>query len=112
MARTALVPQQVVRAGLTPVFSAANADGHSVANDGHVMLEVKNGSGAPITVTVQTPGTVDGLAIAELVVTIPATSGDKMIGPFQPGIYNQADGTIYVDFSAVTTVTVAAVRTA
>lgn len=112
MARTALVPQQIVRTGLTPVFTAANVLGHSVANDGHVMLEVKNGSASPINVTVQTPGTVDGLAISELVVVVPATSGDKMIGPFPPGIYNQPDGTIYVDFSDVTTVSVAAVRMA
>lgn len=112
MARTALVPQQVVRTGLTPVFSAANVDGHSVANDGHTMLEVKNASAAPINVTIVTPGLVDGNAIADLVVAVPANTGDKMIGPFPPGIYNQADGTIYVDFSAVVTVTVAAVRTA
>ena len=112
MARTALVPQQVVRTGLTPVFSAANADGHSIANDGKVVLEVKNTSGAPINVTIQTPGSVDGLAIADLVVAIPLTSGDKIIGPFPPGIYNQADGTIYVDFAAAPGLTVAALRIA
>mgnify|MGYP005823896815 CR=1 FL=1 len=110
--RTALVPQQITRAGLAPAFSAAVADGHSVANDGHVFIEVKNASGSAVTVTVQTPGMVDGLAIAELQVSVPATNGDKMIGPFPPGIYNQADGTIYVDFSAVTSVTVAALRMA
>ena len=111
MARTVLAVQQVARTGLTPSFSAANVDGHNVANDGKVVLEVKNGSGAPINVTFQTPGSVDGNAIADLVVAVPA-GGDKICGPFPPGIYNQADGTMYVDFSAVTTVTVAALRMA
>lgn len=112
MARTVLAAQQVSRAGLTPVFSAGNADGHFVPNDGRVILEVKNTSASPVNVTVQTPGTVDGNAIADLVVAVPATSGDKMIGPFPASIYNQADGSIYVDLSAATGVTVAAVRVA
>lgn len=112
MARSALATQQVTRTGLTPAFTTPNVDGHSVPNDGHVMLEVKNASAAPITVTVQTPGVVDGLAISERVVTVPLTSGDKMIGPFPPGIYNQPDGVFNVDFSAVVDVSVAAVRLA
>mgnify|MGYP005817447081 CR=1 FL=1 len=111
MARGILAPQQVTRQGLTPVFSPADSLGLSVANDGRVMLEVKNGSISPINVTIQTPGSVDGLAIAELVVQV-AASGDKMIGPFPPGIYNQPDGSVYVDFSNVTSVTVAALRMA
>lgn len=112
MARTILAAQQVSRSGLTPAFSAGNADGHYVPNDGKMMLEVKNASASPITVTIQTPGTVDGNAIADLVVTVPANTGDKMIGPFPPSIYNQADGSIYADLSAVTSVTLAALRLA
>jgi hypothetical protein len=108
--RAVLVPQQVTRQGLTPVFSTVTSEGVSVANDGRMVLEVKNTSASSVNVTVQTPGSIDGLAIADLVVAVPATNGDKIIGPFQPGIYNQPDGTIYVDFSAVASVTVAALR--
>jgi hypothetical protein len=109
MSLTNVSTQQVSRAGLTPAFAAANVDGSYIPNDGRMMLEVKN-TGSQITVTVETPGTVDGLAVGDLVVIVPATSGDKMIGPFPTDIYNQPDGTIKVTFTAVSGVTVAAIR--
>ena len=109
MARTALAVQQVERAGLTPAYTAANAQGHSIINgDGGAFLHVKT-SGTPCDVTVQTPGTVDGEAIADRVVSLGAAT-EAMVGPFPPSVYNQADGTVYVDFSAVAGVTCAALR--
>ncbi len=109
MARTALTVNDVVRSGLAWAPSAANVDGHSILNNGHVVLYVKNGGGAGINVTIQTPGTVDGNAISDLVVAV-AAAGEKILGPFPPDIYNQSTGDLYVDFSGVTTVTVFAVR--
>jgi hypothetical protein len=110
--RSSLTVYQVARTGVKPVYVAAGAGGalgDSIANDGRVILNVKNGAGAPITVTIQTPGTVDGLAIAEQIVTV-TNAEERWIGPFPPNIYNQADNCIYVDYSAVTTITVAALR--
>lgn len=104
MARTALTVTPITRAGVALGSSAANADGHSVANDGKTFVYVNNGGGAPITVTVLTPGTVDGLAIADRAVTV-ANATNRLIGPFPKDIYNQADGTVHVNFSGVTTVT-------
>lgn len=109
MARTELTVQDLAATGITPSFAAANADGHSLHGDGKSVIEVKNG-GSQITVTIQTPATVSGLAVAEQVVTIPATTGDKIIGPFPPNTYNQADGDVYIDFSAVASVTIGAFR--
>lgn len=108
MARSALTVQTVALAGVTPSYSAANVDGHSFANDGDTFLQVKNTSGSAITVTLQTPATVDGVALTDPTVTVPATTGDKMIGPFPTRAFNQAGGVVYVDFSAVTNVTCAA----
>ncbi len=108
MARTALTVQQITRAGLTPSYSAANVDGHSIANNGTEFLHVKTGS-TGCTVTVKTPGQVDGLDIAERTVVI-GTSSERMIGPFPRGTYNQPGEEVHVDFSAVTQVTVAAIR--
>lgn len=108
MARTALTVSEIVRSGLTLSASAANADGHSLVNtdkNAALLLYVNNGSGSPITVTIQTPGTVDGLAIADRTVTV-AAGAERFIGPLTAKDYNQSDGTVYVDFSAVTTVTV------
>lgn len=110
MARTALAVQQVSRSGLNPTFSAANVDGHSVKNTGAEAVYVKNGGGAPINVTIPTPGTVDGQAIGDRVVAVP-NGGERIIGPFPKNVYDQP-GTddVHVDFSAVTSVTVAALR--
>jgi hypothetical protein len=109
MARTEITYQQIVRTGLEQTYAAAVADGAKFSNDGRMFLHVKNGSGAPINVTIQTPGTVDGLAIAEQVVAV-TNAEERMIGPFPPSIYNQSDGMVYADYSAVTDVTVALLR--
>lgn len=111
MARTALGKQSIVQAGLIPAYSAANADGHSIAGSGNVFLHVKNGGGAPINVTVQTPATVAGLAVTDQVVAV-ANGAEKMIGPFDKRAFNRPAGgsdagLVYVDFSDVTSVTVA-----
>ena len=77
MAVTALAVQQIGRAGITPAFTAANTDGHTILNDGKTFIEVKNGSGAPITVTIDTPQTVDGLAVAQRTVWSPPQPATK-----------------------------------
>lgn len=110
MARTTLDVQTLSRDGIDPSYEAANADGEEVANSGRMFIHVQNGGGGSITVTIQTPGTVDGLAVADREVSIGA-GNDKMIGPFPPATYNQDPGetdTVYVDFSGVSSVTIAA----
>ncbi len=109
MARSALAVQDVNRGGLTPAYSAAPVDGHSFQNSGREVIHVKTTS-TPCTVTIQTPGTVDGQAIGDRTVVIAGTS-ERLIGPFPAGTYNQPTGEgVYVDFSAVTGVTVAVFR--
>lgn len=109
MSRTAATVQQMSRAGVTPTYNAAHADNNYFANDGRTLLQVLN-VGAEMTVTIQTPGTVDGLAISDRAVVVPLTTGNKMIGPFPPDIYNQSDGTVYVDWSRTSDVTFAVMR--
>ena len=109
MARQSLSVQDIARSGLSPSYSSAVGDGHSVQNNGRVFIHVKNGDSSSKTITIQTPGTVDGLAVADRDVSIPAGE-ERMIGPFPPGQYNQSDGDIYVDYSATTSVTIAALR--
>jgi hypothetical protein len=113
VARTSLTVQDIDRTGLTPSFSAANADGHEIDNDAilRTFLYVKNGGGGGITVTVVTSETRDGLAVADLTVSVGA-GADSIIGPFPPAQYDQTDDTVDVDFSGVTSVTVAAFKLA
>jgi hypothetical protein len=113
LTQTALTVSTITRAGITDTLAAANADGSRFSNDGKTFLEVANASGDTITVTVETPGTVDGLAIADLEVAVPDGT-TKFIGPFPPSLYNQLAGSytgyVYVTYSSATTVTVAAWR--
>lgn len=109
MARTALNYQQIARTGLEAAYTAAVADGAKFANDGRMFVDVVNDSASSINVTAQTPVTVDGLAVTDLVVAVSAGESRK-IGPFPPNIYNQSDGMVYLDYSAVTDVTVALMR--
>lgn len=110
-ARTVVTPQELSRAGITPTYNAATAsDGDAFSNDGHTFVQVLNAAGAPINLTIQTPGTVDGLAVTDRVVAVPATTGNKMIGPFPTAMYNQSNGQVYLDWSSAASVTFAVVR--
>lgn len=105
MAATALVPVQITRAGAVDTLSAANVDGHTIANPQEkCWIEVNNGSGASINVTLDIITTVDGQPVTDRVVAV-AAGARKKIGPFP--IVNYGDN-VTVTFSAVTTVTVGA----
>lgn len=111
MPATARTPQVIKRTGLAPAYTAADAsNGETCPNNGSLFLHVKNTGGAACTVTIATQGTVDGLAIADLAVSVPATTGDRLIGPFPPGIYNDSNGNIGVSYSTGTGVTAAYVQ--
>lgn len=110
MARAGLTPQEVSRSGLVHTFVAVDqANGNEFVNDEKTFLYVKNAGVGSTNVTISTPGTVDGLAISDLVVAV-ANGVNKLIGPFPKRIYNQGNGKVYVDWSVGTSVTVAVIR--
>lgn len=106
MARTALAVQSASLSGLTPSFTAANVDGHSMANDGQTMIYVKNGHTGAQSVTAVTPQKVGGLAVEDVTVSIPA-GGERIIGGFEPLHFGR---TVDLNFSGVTALTIAAIR--
>lgn len=70
-------------------------------------LYVKNGGGTSITVTVATPGEVSGMAIADPTLTLAADeSGMIPLGR----IFAGTNGRASITYSAVTSVTVAALE--
>lgn len=113
MARQNLAVTVIDRSGTDiATLAAANADGHAVLNNGATFLIVKNAGGSGITVTVQTPRTIDGLAVAEYTISV-GDGETKAFGPFPKDTFNQPGpdaGKVYVDYSAVTSVTVGAFR--
>lgn len=101
----------IVRAGVvttTLPVTPTGTHGNKIANDGKTFVEVANGSGSPIDVVIDCPGSIDGFAISDLTVTV-AAGVRKAIGPFT-ATFNQADGYVWVVCSAVTSVTVGAFR--
>lgn len=105
-----LTVQQIAVTGITPSFASAAVGGDQFLNNGKCFLEVKNGSGGDITVTIATQATTGGYAVADQTVTVAATTGDKMIGPFPPDLFNDSSGYVQVTYSGVTSLTVGAFR--
>lgn len=91
---------------VTPTYNNADSDGHLIPNNGKMWLHVVNDDASPTTVTVETTKTINGLAVADLAVTVPAGE-QRTIGPFNKDTFDNGDGEVKVTFSNVTSVTFA-----
>lgn len=101
MARASQTTQEIVRSGLVPSMTTPTADG-DVIDSGRVFLFVENVGTASHDVTVQTPLTVEGLDVEQLVVTV-AASEQRMIGPLPKHVFGRPSGSnegrVYVDYA-------------
>lgn len=105
-----LATQAVALAGLNPTYSTAAGGGDKVECGDRNFIHVKNGAGAPVTVTLTSTATVRGQVAANVTVSVPA-AGERLIGPLQPDLLlNQSDGLCAVGYSSATSVTVASLR--
>lgn len=103
-----LAIQTIDNDGLTPAYVAASAGGDKVVPGAGSYVHVKNGSGASITVTLVTPGSVDGLAIADRAVAVGAGAEAKIA---VPNLYKDpTDGLAALTYSAVTSLTIGSFR--
>lgn len=95
--------------GLTPAYTGSLSTGNTylVPNNGRVFMHVKKSGSNACTMTIATPNTVQGYAIADATETIAATTGDKMIGPFPTRIFGKQ---LSITYSEVTGLSHAAVR--
>jgi precorrin-6B methylase 1 len=94
---------------------AASATGDTCPNDGNVLLLVKNASAGSETVTVtpaKTSAQVAGFGtMAKNAVAVAVAAGDSaLIGPFTPGMFNDANGNLDITYSGVTSLSIAAIR--
>ncbi len=104
MPRTDVSPTTLTQNGVFPAAVAGTADGNMFRNNGDVFLEVANANGTTArTVTLPTPAQREGLAIADLVVSVAAASR-TYIGPFSPSLFNNQTGAdagkAYINFDA------------
>lgn len=112
MPRVAITPETTTRDGLAPSYAAADAvNGHQFDNASQgVIVHVINAGGSPTDVTFLTPGTVDGLAVADRTVTV-AAGTDLFIGPFRNSQYGAgaAKTTVEFDITIDTSVSIACI---
>jgi len=93
-----LTAQAVVKTGLAPVYSAVSAsDTVTPVPGSKLFLHVKNGNGSACT------------AATNPTVSVPASTGDRMIGPLPAEMADPATGLITVQYSVTATVTAALV---
>lgn len=93
---------------LDGALSAAASGGDDAPTGAGVVLVVKNGDASDHDVTIVTPGTVNGLAIADRVVTVAA--GKTELIPLTADYRDPSTGRASITYAAVTSVTVGVVR--
>ena len=74
-------------------------EGESVSftNKNNVFIHIKNNTAGTVTAVIKTPLVVNGdLTVADREIET-ADGEEYLVGPFQPGIYNQSDGTVVVE---------------
>lgn len=107
-----LTTAQVTPTGTVDTLVAAAVGGDKCAPgtpDAPVWIEVLNGSGGSINVTVDSVTLSNYGADADLVVAV-AAGVRKKIGPLHAQRFAGTDGLVAITYSAVTTVTVGAFR--
>lgn len=101
--------QAMASSGLQATYSAVSASDTADISGGTTFLHVKNAGASSDTVTVVTPGTVDGLAISDRTVSVP-NGQERFIGPLAPAVYmDPATGLATITHSYTTSVTCALV---
>lgn len=104
----ALTTTVVAAAGTAIAYTAAAAGGDTCQTGAGMLLLVKNGDAVDHTVTLVTPGTVDGLAIADRAVTV--TAGAEFAIPVGSDYRDRSTGLASITYDAVTSMDVAVVR--
>jgi hypothetical protein len=101
--------QKIDQIGISPTFSNADPLGDSFPNDGKTYYHVKNDGATSITATINSIETCNFGFDHDLTFSV-ASSGEKIIGPFQTKRFNNENARVGVSYSDVTAVSVAAFR--
>lgn len=93
---------------LNPTYDTLSAvTGVSFPNTGREFLAIINGSTAS-TATVNLGVTVEGQSVTPFTEVLPTSNtAPQFLGPFPPSHFNQSDGTVHIDLSSITGLTVA-----
>lgn len=106
----ALSTASVGLSGAAVTFTPATSGGDDCATGAGVVLLVKNDDTASHTVTLVTPGQVNGLAIDDRAITVAASTTTAI--PVTGDYRDKTTGRASITYDAVTSVSVAVVRVA
>lgn len=99
MAETALTPVVSAVAGIALGATAIDSsNGNKFTNDGKKLFYIKNAGSGSVTATFTTQATIEGEPIADRAVAV-ANGAEKIIGPFNPSIYNNSSGVVIVSYT-------------
>ncbi len=105
-----LTSQAITKAGITPAYNAVSSSDTITADSYGLFLHVKNVGGTADTVTLTDAGaTPGGSSATNPSVTVPATSGDRMIY-IPPSFAAPSTGQVTVTHSSTASVTCALLR--
>ncbi len=109
MSDVRLTPERILPIGLGATYtgSLSTSNTYQVRNTGRTFLHFKKSGAGACVVTIETPVTIGGLAVAEQTVSVAASTGDEFIGPFPTNIYNDGSHDVRVTLSEITGLTVA-----
>jgi hypothetical protein len=110
-----LTTQSISRVGITPTYAAVAGGGDACEVGDDIFLHFKNTNAATCTVTLAIPSGASGypnVAYTNPAIIIPATTGDKMIGPISAGLFKDpTTGLCTITYSGTSTnTTVACVK--
>jgi hypothetical protein len=104
-----LAHQQITITGAT-ITLGATAASDTVNPDDRLFLWYKNTNAATRDITIVVPGTYYAQNLADVTVTIAATTGEELIGPIDTRLADPTTGLVTVNHSATAGLTVAAVK--
>lgn len=104
-----LAYQQAAITGPATTFAAVAAS-DTMPPDDRGFLWVKNANAGADSAVVVVPGTSFGQANPDVTVSVPATTGERLIGPLVASLADPSTGLITVTHSVTATVTCALVR--
>ena len=101
-----LSTQQISRAGITPSYAAVTGGGDACEVGDDVYLHFKNTNAATYTVTLAIPAsasTYPNVTYTNPAIVIPATTGDKLIGPISALFKDVTTGLCQITYTGTTT---------
>lgn len=101
--------QQIVHGGLSPSYVSCGGlpEGDEFVNNGRTFIHLKNTNISTWKVTVNSQKLCDQGHDHDLIVSIPLTDGERLIGPLSTARFNDGAGKVKLTYDGVSSLTIA-----